>query len=139
MDNDKNEFPDVYPWQLEIIERYGDMLHNTGGNDPRDLLQRYQRPDTPGRPNRLASTNVVVFTLAVGVAGQIALLSNLERKGRLGVRPGDLVEKIDNLELDSREVLSVGRDWLTLDLLGTESPRLPLDNYRTSTPAEGRL
>lgn len=56
----------------------------------------------------------------------------------LGPQPGDLVERIDS-DLDFREVVSVGRDWLTLDLLGKESPQLPKDNYRTVVPAEGVL
>jgi len=57
---------------------------------------------------------------------------------RRPIRPGDMVERLGT-ELDAREVLSVGRDWLTLDLLGQESPRLPLDNYRTIVPADGSL
>lgn len=54
------------------------------------------------------------------------------------IHPGDLVEKIGS-DLDAREVISVGRDFITIDILGRESPRLPKDNYRTVVPAEGRL
>ena len=56
----------------------------------------------------------------------------------LAIRPGDLVERRDS-DLDPREVVSVGRDWLTLDLLGKESPRLPLDNYVLYAMSEGSI
>lgn len=55
------------------------------------------------------------------------------------IQPGDLVERVGNLGLDDREVVSVGRDFLTLDVLGTETARLPKDNYRTTVPAEGSM
>lgn len=45
------------------------------------------------------------------------------------IRPGDLVVPIDR-DLDSRQVVAVGIDWLTLDIFGTETQRLPLSNYR---------
>lgn len=54
------------------------------------------------------------------------------------IQPGDLVEKIGT-DLDPREVISVGRDFLTLDILGSETERLPLDNYRTVVPADGAI
>jgi hypothetical protein len=55
------------------------------------------------------------------------------------ILPGDLVEHRSKPELDEREVVSVGRDFLTLNLLGRESTRLPLDNYRVTRPREGVL
>ncbi len=76
----------VTPDQLKIIEAYRDHLFNTGGNDPADLLNDMQRPSTPERANHMASTNIVRFTLAVGVQSQVALLRRLEREGIL-VRP----------------------------------------------------
>lgn len=54
------------------------------------------------------------------------------------IMPGCLVERID-MDLDPREVVSIGRDWLTLDILGEETERLPMDNYRAVVPADGRL
>lgn len=54
------------------------------------------------------------------------------------IRPGDLVVPRFR-DLDPREVVSVGRDFLTLDILGTETERLPLDNYVLDTPADGVL
>lgn len=44
-------------------------------------------------------------------------------------KPGDLVEHI-HLDLDPRRVVTVGAGWLTLDILGSESSRLPIENYR---------
>lgn len=81
-DNDGN-FPHVYAWQLTLLEKYGHLLTNTGGNDPADLLNDLQRPGTDERPNRLMSSNIVRFTLAVGVASQVSLLSALEKGGLL--------------------------------------------------------
>jgi hypothetical protein len=52
------------------------------------------------------------------------------------IEPGDLVEHIDK-DLDPREVVALGRDWLVLDILGRESPRLPRANYRVSTKRRG--
>ncbi len=54
------------------------------------------------------------------------------------MQPGDLVEK-RNADLDPREVVSVGRDFITLDILGEETVRVPKDNYRVVVPAEGVL
>lgn len=54
------------------------------------------------------------------------------------IRPGDLVAHRYR-DLDPREVVSVGRDFLTLDILGRETERLPLDNYVLDTPADGVL
>lgn len=44
-------------------------------------------------------------------------------------KPGDLVEHIHR-DLDPRRVVSVGAGWLTLDIFGSESYRLPIANYR---------
>jgi hypothetical protein len=55
------------------------------------------------------------------------------------IRPGDLVEHRTKTHLDPREVVSVGRDFLTLDILGAETERLPLDNYCTVVPCEGSI
>lgn len=54
------------------------------------------------------------------------------------IEPGDLVEKIDT-DLDPREVVSVGRDFITIDILGKESPRLPKDNYRVVVKNDGQF
>jgi len=60
----------------EIVAKYGHLINNTGGNDPLELVKRLEEP-------RLMSTNVVVFTLAVAVEGQIALLQRLDKEGLL--------------------------------------------------------
>lgn len=75
--------PDVTPRQVELCERYGKLLTNTGGNDPLDLLQDLQWPGRDGRPNYIAATNVVRFTLAVAVQAQVNLLGRLEQQGML--------------------------------------------------------
>jgi hypothetical protein len=69
---------------------------------------------------------------------QAASLVDQWRQQPRPIRPGDLVERRDS-DLDPREVVSVGRDWLTLDLLGKESPRLPLDNYVLYAMSEGSI
>lgn len=75
--------PHVREWQEAIVQKYGHLLSNTGGNDPLELLSDFQRPSTDERPNRLMSTNVVRFTLAVAVESQVGLLAKLEREGLL--------------------------------------------------------
>lgn len=74
-------FPDVHEWQRELVARYGQLLTNTGGNDPLDLLQDLQRPGTDDQPNRLMTTNVVRFLLAASINAQLSLLARLERDG----------------------------------------------------------
>lgn len=61
----------------EIIAAYGHLLTNTGGNDPAELL------DDLAKDRRMASTNVVRFTLAVAVQSQVDLLKRLHREGLL--------------------------------------------------------
>lgn len=63
---------------VKIVEKYGHLLTNTGGNEPIDLLRQLNTND------RLMSVNVVVFVLAVGVQSQIGLLARLEKEGLLG-------------------------------------------------------
>lgn len=53
------------------------------------------------------------------------------------IQPGDLVEHATK-DLDPREVVAVGRDWLTLDI-GGETTRIPKDNYRVYSRTEGAL
>ena len=79
----QGKYPHVIPDQLRICAEYGHLFHNTGGNDPADLLNDLQRPHTAERPNYMASTNVVRFTLAVGVQSQVYLIAKLERIGAL--------------------------------------------------------
>lgn len=56
------------------------------------------------------------------------------------IQPGDLVEHRTR-DLDPREVIATGRDWIALDF-GREDDvytRLPRDNYRVDVRAEGVL
>lgn len=69
-------------WKMEILETYGPLLTNTGGNDPRELLEDLQ-PYEDGRPNRLMSTNVVRFVLAIGIEAQVSLIKVLQEEGML--------------------------------------------------------
>lgn len=73
----RSDFPDVAEWQHDLIDKYGTLLNNTGGNDPRDLLQRFH--DEP----RMASTNIVLYLLACSVRSQLRLLLVLEERGDL--------------------------------------------------------
>lgn len=77
---DTEKYPHVHDWQWPLIEMYGDLLNNTGGNLSEDLLNDLQRPSTNERPNRLASTNIVRFTLAAEVQSQLVLLHCLREK-----------------------------------------------------------
>lgn len=69
--------------------------------------------------------------------GLVALRIPATIFGPRPIQPGDLVERI-GYDLDDREVIAVGRDWLTLDI-GGETERLPKDNYRTTVPVDGVL
>lgn len=55
------------------------------------------------------------------------------------IKPGDRVEHLGLPDLDYRTVLRVGRTWLTLDFLGTESELLPLHNYRRVPTREDQI
>lgn len=61
------------------------------------------------------------------------------------IRPGDMVSHRTKPDLDSREVVAVGLDWIILDFgSGAEASllnmtRLPSDNYVIDVPAEGAL
>lgn len=54
------------------------------------------------------------------------------------IQPGDLAEHAFR-DLDPREVISITRDTLTLDIMGKESPPLPKDNYRVYRHADGSI
>lgn len=71
-------FPHVSEEQLAIIDRFEEKLNNTGGNDPRDLLNDFNTPNS-----RLMTTNIVRFTLAMGVYAQVTLLMGLVQDGDL--------------------------------------------------------
>lgn len=77
------KYPHVSAQQLRIIDLYGSLFTNTGGSEPAALLNDMQRPSTDERPNYMASTNIVRFTLAVGVQSQVALIARLEIAGAL--------------------------------------------------------
>ena len=69
----------VHPKDIEILDQFEDHFANTGGNPPADLLN-----DLNGAAGKyFASTNVVRFTLAVGVQGQLALIKRLTAAGLL--------------------------------------------------------
>lgn len=74
---ERSDFPHVQEWQHDMIDKYGTVLNNTGGNDPRNLLERFATEP------RLASSNIVVFTLACSIRSQLQLLLVLEEKGIL--------------------------------------------------------
>lgn len=71
------------------------------------------------------------------ILGLIESAIQLDRDQRIQV--GDIVEHIDHPELDPRQVIAVGDDWLWLDVqraqlsAGALPVRLPLSNYRRFT------
>ena len=68
----------------ELAETYGEMITNTGGNAPMDLVSRLENDG-----QRLAHTNIVVYTMAMTVEAQLNLLDRLQAAGMLtGATPG---------------------------------------------------
>lgn len=61
----------------EIVEKYGHLLTNTGGNDPLELVGDL---DTD---KYMMQTNVVRFVLATAVLSQISLLKRMHEEGLL--------------------------------------------------------
>jgi hypothetical protein len=72
------DYPRVSDLEREVIETYGHLFNNTGGNDPLDLLNRFNEPGST-----IARTNFVVFTLATAVHAQVLLIVTLVKKGLL--------------------------------------------------------
>lgn len=62
---------------VHIVEKYGHLLNNTGGNDPIDLLRRLATNEN------LMTVNLPVAVLAIAVLSQIRLLARLEKEGLL--------------------------------------------------------
>lgn len=73
------QFPYVQDWQLDIIAEFGHLFVDTGGNDPRDLLNDFQKPS----PNNLMKVNIVRFTLAMGIHAQVRIIQILRKNGLL--------------------------------------------------------
>ena len=63
--------------QVRVVEKYGHLLNNTGGNDPIDLLRDLNTND------RLLTVNMPVAILAIAVQSQLGLLIRLEKEGLL--------------------------------------------------------
>ena len=70
---DATEYPYVSARELSVIERFESVLVNTGGNDPRELINDLGDP----KHARMMSTNVVRFVLAVAVQSQVRCLRRL--------------------------------------------------------------
>lgn len=63
--------------EQDLINEFRDLFTNTGGNEVEDLIRRYRTE------NRLMATNIVVFTLAQDVEGQLRMLRQLRRAGKI--------------------------------------------------------
>ncbi|GAA3751609.1 hypothetical protein [Micromonospora maritima] len=69
-------------WEMpDWMEQYRDLIGNTGGNTVEDLLYRLETTE------RLAFTNIVVFTMATDVKAQVGLLYRLRQAGMLRGEP----------------------------------------------------
>ncbi len=68
----------------------------------------------------------------------VSIMKATAIKEGLHLQPGDMAEHRFR-ELDPREVVSITRDTVTLDILGNETTRIPMDNYYCGSPADGRL
>lgn len=71
-------FPHVPEKQLEIIAKYQEFFQNTGGNDPREMLEKL------ATDQNLMRHNEVYAMLALAVSSQVMLLLRLEDRGMLG-------------------------------------------------------
>ncbi|QLF82689.1 hypothetical protein SEA_CICADA_6 [Microbacterium phage Cicada] len=63
--------------EQDLINEFRDLFTNTGGNEPETLIRKY-RTD-----NNLIATNIVVFTLAQDVEGQLRMLGRLRATGKI--------------------------------------------------------
>lgn len=59
------------------LEKYRNLISNTGGNDIEHLMNRYYNEDN------LMQTNMVVACLGMCVESQITLLHRLKEDGKL--------------------------------------------------------
>ena len=62
---------------LAILNNYGSLFNNTGGNDPAELLEDFYHHEN------LFATNIVRYLLAMAVYAQVALIKTLIREGLL--------------------------------------------------------
>ena len=62
---------------LAILNNYGTLLNNTGGNDPIELLLDYYNND------RRTSINIVRHMLAFATNVQVNLIKRLQKEGLL--------------------------------------------------------
>ena len=59
---------------LAILNNYGSLLNNTGGNDPAELLLDFYNHE------HMFSTNIVRYLLAIGINAQVYLIKTLIRE-----------------------------------------------------------
>ena len=62
---------------LKVIEEFGELFNNTGGNPPAELLEDLENDE------RMFSTNIVRYLLAVAVQSQVTLILRLKAEGLL--------------------------------------------------------
>ena len=62
---------------LAILNNYGSLLNNTGGNDPAELLEDFYNHEN------MFATNIVRYLLAMAVLAQVTLIKTLIREGLL--------------------------------------------------------
>ncbi|XAO35613.1 hypothetical protein SEA_FIRECASTLE_6 [Microbacterium phage FireCastle] len=63
--------------EQELINEFRELFTNTGGNEPEALIRRYRTE------SNLLLTNIVVFTLAQDVEGQLRMLGRLRVTGKI--------------------------------------------------------
>lgn len=65
-------------WAMpEWMEKYRDLINNTGGNEVEDLINRLKTD------KNISRTNIIIFTMATCVEAQVGLLATLKRKDLL--------------------------------------------------------
>ena len=138
IDADLSKVPDG---PIEAAKYALDQVHRLA--DPLVVVHRFNADGT--LDNWMVDTSdgavAVIGNTTWGPSAEQRILAQQEQSEQeedIPILPGCLVERIDT-GLDAREVVSIGRDWLTLDIMGTETQRLPIDNYRAVEPADGRL
>jgi len=95
------------PKYVGLAEKYGDLLVNTGGNDPLELVADLDLD------KNMMRTNVVRFVLAVGVQSQLLVLSKTGTRAEGAPSQAEVREAV-------RKAGSVNDGWGGLDDSGAD-------------------
>lgn len=106
------------------LVQYLDLLNNTGGNDPKELLSRHVPP----------GSNDILAAMQISVASQIALLRSLKEAGLL--LPKEM--PVRKLMKTLRSAESIINDCEDLDGRDTTLYKEPLQHLRSAIYVLGK-